>query len=150
MLPSGSQNGIGKSVLLKRIASGRIGGFPAHLKCYLVEQEVVGTQLSALETVMQSDVERTRLLALEKQLLKEAEGAAKPAANSAEAAAAELKLNEVYEALAAIDADSAEARAAEVLDEMQFTKEMQAKPTSTLSGGWSHTQPTSVELTCTS
>ena len=51
--------------------------------------------------------------------------------------AADLKrLDEVYARLSTLSADSAESRAATILSGLQFTPEMQAGPTSALSGGW--------------
>jgi ATP-binding cassette subfamily F protein 3 len=114
----------GKSTLLRRIANGQIGGWPAHLKCCLVQQEVESSSATVMESVLASDLERVRLLALEKSLLQ------------SKTPAAEASLNEVYEQLAAIDSDGAEARASEALDELGFTTEMQQQPTNTLSGGW--------------
>lgn len=46
------------------------------------------------------------------------------------------RLDEVYSRLQVISADSAEARASMILAGLQFTREMQAGPTSALSGGW--------------
>jgi ATPase subunit of ABC transporter with duplicated ATPase domains len=54
-----------------------------------------------------------------------------------EAFNADLKeLDKVYARLNNLSADSAEARAAQILSGLQFTPEMQAGPSSALSGGW--------------
>jgi ATPase subunit of ABC transporter with duplicated ATPase domains len=156
---------------MHRLASGRIGGWPANLSCFLVEQEVAGSAKSALVTVMDSDHTRTALLKREQELLqqiadkggeapskagsvasassssssskaasssapKAKAASTKTKAKAAAASSAEEELVDLYEKLSLIDADSAEARAAEILDELGFSVEMQAAPTSTLSGGW--------------
>ena len=106
------------------MAAGQIGGFPTHLRCHLVQQEVPASERTALQVVLDSDTERTALLATEAALLADGkEGASEG-------------LVSVYEALAAIDSDGAEARAAEALDELGFTEAMQRRPTRELSGGW--------------
>jgi ATP-binding cassette subfamily F protein 3 len=46
------------------------------------------------------------------------------------------RLDQVYERLTVLSADSAEARASMILSGLQFTPAMQAGPTSALSGGW--------------
>lgn len=46
------------------------------------------------------------------------------------------RLNEVYEDLQAIGADSAEPRARRILAGLGFDKEMQNRPTKQFSGGW--------------
>jgi len=68
------RNGCGKTTLLRRMASHRIGGWPTHLRCHLVEQESAGSDKSVLQTVIDSDTERTRLLQREKVLLQQVAG----------------------------------------------------------------------------
>ena len=46
------------------------------------------------------------------------------------------RLDEVYARLQVVGSDAAEARASTILSGLQFTPEMQAGPTSALSGGW--------------
>ena len=92
--------------------------------CLMFQQEVIGSDRSALEEVLAADKERTRLLA---------EAAAITAKGDAADGDA---LASVYEQLNLIDSDSAEARAAEALDELGFSEEAQAAPTLHLSGGW--------------
>jgi len=136
------RNGCGKTVLMNRLATGRIGGWPSNLRCHLVEQEVAGSSKSALQVVVESDTTRTALLAREKALLQQIsdKGGEAPAKGAAAASSSqsspEDELAAVYDQLSLIDADSAEARAAEILDELHFTADMQAAPTSSLSGGW--------------
>ena len=77
---------------------------------------------TALEAVIAADEERTKLLAEESEL---------------EASGKDLKrLAEIGDELNAIDAHSAESRAASILAGLQFSEEMQNGPTNRLSGGW--------------
>lgn len=139
------RNGIGKSVLMRRIANGRIAGFPAGLRCLYVAQEVPSSEMSVLEAVLASDRERAALLAEEAAILASEDGAPVSAAGAAAAATgplslerqvSESRLAEIYERLDDIDSDSAEARACTVLAGLQFDAAARAAPVSTLSGGW--------------
>mmetsp|Transcript_9139 Transcript_9139/g.17183 ORF Transcript_9139/g.17183 Transcript_9139/m.17183 type:complete len:776 (-) Transcript_9139:93-2420(-) len=56
--------------------------------------------------------------------------------DEAAAAALTARLTQVYKRMQDIDADGAEARAAQILSGLSFTPEMQAKPTKEFSGGW--------------
>jgi ATPase subunit of ABC transporter with duplicated ATPase domains len=47
-----------------------------------------------------------------------------------------LHAGEIYDRLTEIDAHTAEARASRILAGLQFSEAMQARPTSTFSGGW--------------
>ncbi|RWS05023.1 ATP-binding cassette sub-family F member 3-like protein [Dinothrombium tinctorium] len=117
------RNGIGKSTLLKALSNGSLR-IPSHIRILHVEQEVVGDETSALQAVLQCDTQRQSLLDEEKELLK---------AKDNEASA---RLQEVYRQLTAIEADRAPARAAEILNGLGFTSEMQSRPTKEFSGGW--------------
>jgi ATPase subunit of ABC transporter with duplicated ATPase domains len=59
-------NGVGKTTLLRRIATGSVPGWPQHMSSYLVQQEGVvrddGTATTVLDTVLQSDITRNNLL----------------------------------------------------------------------------------------
>nr|CAG4708809.1 unnamed protein product [Naegleria fowleri] len=118
------RNGVGKTTLLRHIAERDFKGIPPYLQILHIEQEIVGDDVSALDTVLNSDVERLSLLKEEKRLLEE----------SSEDAG--QKLAEIYERLDEIDAHSAEARAAAILTGLQFTPEMMHMKTKSLSGGW--------------
>ena len=184
------KNGIGKTTLLKAIASLEIEDMPRHHRILHVRQEVksAGTDMSVLQSVLESDAERNALLAKEREILGRLEGSNSSSnsnTNNAAAAAdtvtgnsdsssakadgagdgvgdgdsltkkreelnklmqgeaddekfnADLKeLDKVYARLNNLSADSAEARAAQILSGLQFTPEMQAGPSSALSGGW--------------
>ena len=59
---------MGKSTLLRALA-GRELRLPGHVTILHVEQEVVGDDTRAVDSVLESDEERTRLLALERELV---------------------------------------------------------------------------------
>lgn len=80
------------------------------------EQEVVADDLTAVESVLKADVKRTELLEECKKL-----------EESAQKGNLEVqdRLNDVYNELKAIGADSAEPRARRILAGLGFSKEMQ-------------------------
>lgn len=127
---------------------------PQHISILYVQQEVIGDDTPAIESVLQADVHRSHLLAEEAQLNetissleKEAEtvaaqGAATSASASEEDAAkhhAELRkverkkddaisrLGEVQKLLIEIDADSGPSRAAELLAGLGFSRQDQVR-----------------------
>jgi ATP-binding cassette subfamily F protein 3 len=159
------KNGIGKTTLLKAIASMEIEGFPRHHRVLHVRQEVksAGTELSVLQSVLQSDAERNALLEQEKEVLARLEGDEAINGDSSDAPSVTKKreelnkrlqegadgdgadavfnedlrqLDKIYARLDQLSSDSAESRAAVILSGLQFTTEMQNGPTSALSGGW--------------
>lgn len=75
---------------------------PKHISILFVEQEVIGDETTALESVLESDELRTRLIKEEKELL-----------NSKDDNAS-VRLQEIYNQLQAIDADKAPARASKL------------------------------------
>lgn len=91
-----------------------------------MSQEAVADERSCLQAVLDADMERAVLLERVKEL---------EAADDADEKAAE-ELAVVYQALAEMGASDAEARAAKILNGLQFSKEMQRAPTKSLSGGW--------------
>mmetsp|Transcript_4567 Transcript_4567/g.8621 ORF Transcript_4567/g.8621 Transcript_4567/m.8621 type:complete len:732 (-) Transcript_4567:377-2572(-) len=123
-------NGCGKSTLLNAISRGALEGFPTYLSVVHVEQEVRGDDTQVVDFVLAADKERTKLLGEEKDLLSRLEEAGSDATSINE------KLRVVYEKLAAIDAESAEARARTLLSGLGFSNEMQNGSTKSLSGGW--------------
>ncbi|XBI69416.1 hypothetical protein VPH35_064126 [Triticum aestivum] len=90
---------------------------------YHLSHEIEASDMSALGAVISCDEERVKLE-------KEAEVLA--AQDDGGGAA----LERVYERLEAIDASTAEKRAAEILFGLGFNKQMQAKKTRDFSGGW--------------
>ena len=61
------RNGIGKTTLLKMISSGNLK-IPTHIRILHVEQEVVGDDTSAIDSVLSCDLKRQSLLDSEKEL----------------------------------------------------------------------------------
>ena len=60
--------GVGKTTLLRSIANRELR-LPGHVTVLHVEQEVVGDDTVAVESVLECDMERTALLKREKELL---------------------------------------------------------------------------------
>ncbi|KPA73584.1 putative ABC transporter protein [Leptomonas pyrrhocoris] len=118
------RNGAGKTTLLRALAERELEGVSPFMQILHVEQEIVAGAETPLEVLLETDAERTQLLKEEQELLKR---------NDTEA---NTRLNEVYARLDAIDAHSAEARAATILHGLSFTQEMMTSPTKMLSGGW--------------
>ena len=117
------RNGAGKSTLLKVIL-GQLhpddGGvsWPGAWRIGAVAQEAPGTQTSLIDTVLEADTERTKLLA---EAEHETDG---------------HKLGDIYHRLDAIDAYTAPARAAEILAGLGFPAADQIRPCAEFSGGW--------------
>ncbi len=120
-------NGQGKTTLLKMIASGDLK-IPPRIDVLYVEQEVMADDTPAVEAVMRADKERWALVKEEKALL--------AALEKEPDEAKDARLAEVYEQMAAIGADRAEAKARRILYGLGFDAEMQVKPTKNFSGGW--------------
>ncbi|XVE59044.1 hypothetical protein DITRI_Ditri05aG0013200 [Diplodiscus trichospermus] len=115
-------NGCGKSTLLTAIGLRELP-IPEHMDIYHLTREIEASDMSALEAVISCDEERLRLE-------KEAETLAAQDDGGGE------QLERVYERLEALDASTAEKRAAEILFGLGFNKKMQAKKTRDFSGGW--------------
>ncbi|MFG6508637.1 MULTISPECIES: ABC-F family ATP-binding cassette domain-containing protein [unclassified Sulfitobacter] len=117
------RNGAGKTTLFKIIRgelsldSGDIS-LPFRAKIGGVAQEVPSSETSLIDTVLEADVERARLM-------KESETAEDPA-----------RIADIQTRLADIDAWSAEGRAASILKGLGFDDEEQQMPCSAFSGGW--------------
>lgn len=117
------RNGAGKSTLFNVIL-GRLHqddgeiSVPSSWRVGAVAQEAPGTDVSLLDTVLEADPERIRLLA---EAEHETDG---------------HKLGEIYHRLDAIDAYTAPSRAAEILAGLGFSAEEQLRPCREFSGGW--------------
>lgn len=123
------RNGLGKTTLLRMISGGQLR-IPSHISILHVEQEVVGDDTPALESVLECDFVRHRLLTREKEInTLIADGSTASAELSSE-------LSEIYMQLSAIEADKAPARASVILDGLGFNPDMQKKATKHFSGGW--------------
>ncbi|WP_299393058.1 ABC-F family ATP-binding cassette domain-containing protein [Pelagibius sp.] len=117
------RNGSGKTTLLKLISGelhpdqGSIS-VPRRMRIGKVAQDAPSGQTSLIDTVLAADQERSALLA-------EAEETGDPA-----------RIAELHERLAAIQADSAPARAARILAGLGFDEAAQQRPCAEFSGGW--------------
>lgn len=117
------QNGCGKSSLLKALGSREIP-IPEHIDVFLLDREMPASDQTALEAVMSVDEEKRKLEAQAEHLIQK------------EDPESQLLLEDIYERLEKMDASTTEARAAQLLHGLGFTKRMQAKATRDFSGGW--------------
>lgn len=147
-------NGVGKSTLLKRIASGTVPGWPLHLTVQMVEQEVLGSSCSAVECMREvvrggggsKREEHEKEVALLETVLDDPNTKADDMESAAE------RLSEIYEELEALDNNSdsqaandeekdntfsgLDKRAKTILKGLQFKESMLNLPGTLLSGGW--------------
>ncbi|EFN80092.1 ATP-binding cassette sub-family F member 3 isoform X1 [Harpegnathos saltator] len=125
------RNGLGKTTLLRMISSKQLR-IPLHVRVLHVEQEVAGDDTSALESVLECDQERSKLLSQETKLqaMIEKENGSKAADTLGE------ELTRVYEAMLLAEVDKAPARASAILSGLGFPVERQSWPTKAFSGGW--------------
>lgn len=116
-------NGHGKTTLMRHIADKRALRLPPELDILLCEQEVVADETPAVQMVLKADKKREQLLAELEKIQNDDK--------------AVDRVNEIYEELNVIGADSAESRARRILAGLGFTTaEMQDRPTKNFSGGW--------------
>ncbi|RIX32297.1 ABC-F family ATP-binding cassette domain-containing protein [Sphingomonas edaphi] len=117
------RNGAGKSTLMKVII-GQLeadeGGIemPRRTRLGYIAQDAPSGTITPFETVLAADTERAALMV-------EAEGCDDPD-----------RLGDIYDRLLAIDAYTADARAAQILLGLGFDEEMQGRPLDSYSGGW--------------
>jgi ATP-binding cassette subfamily F protein 3 len=150
------RNGVGKSTLLRRLAHRTIPGMPHDMRVLLVEQqqdlhdtkikkqpailddekedEEDSQPVTAFMALIDSDVYRTQLLQEQSQQESRLEDAAHLEPD--EIVEASHRLEEILSELDAINADTAEERALEILQGLQFTDAMIHGPVANLSGGW--------------
>lgn len=122
------RNGLGKTTLLRMISDRQLK-IPPHISVLHVEQEVVGDDTAALDSVLECDTVRNELLAREKELLAVVnEGMANMTISE--------ELSQIYVQLQNIEADKAVSRASIILRGLGFSPDMQARPTKSFSGGW--------------
>lgn len=118
-------NGSGKSQVLFSISNRDIP-IPDHIDIYHLSREIPATDKTALEAVIECDQEIAKLEA-------EAENLALADPDDIDS---QDRLQEIYEQLDELSADTAEARAANILYGLGFTAEMQMKKCKDFSGGW--------------
>lgn len=116
-------NGSGKSTLLSVLGNREVP-IPDHIDIFHLTREMPASDKSALTCVMEVDEERVRLEKLAEQLV------------ACEDDESQEQLMDIYDRLDEMSADTAEARAANILHGLGFTKEMQQKKTKDFSGGW--------------
>ncbi|PCH33088.1 hypothetical protein WOLCODRAFT_92925 [Wolfiporia cocos MD-104 SS10] len=132
------RNGVGKSTLLRHIAMREVP-IPPHITILFVEQEIVGDDTTAIESVLKADVWRDILLREEAELNArlsslEAEGDDKRFEDARDEA--QTRLAEVHARLAEMEAESGPARAAALLAGLGFSEADQQRQTRAFSGGW--------------
>jgi ATP-binding cassette subfamily F protein 3 len=117
------RNGAGKSTLMKVMIGqlepddGEIE-MPRKTRIGYLKQEAPSGNTTPIETVLAADTERAALL------------------DEAETCHDPDRVGEIHDRLIAIDAYTAEARAARILVGLGFDEEMQARPIDSYSGGW--------------
>jgi len=116
-------NGCGKSTLFAAIAEREIP-IPEQIDIFYVSREMPASNKTALEAVKEVDSERIRLEKLADELA------------TAEDDESQEYLMEVYERLDELGADTAEAKAANILNGLGFTTTMMNKQCKDFSGGW--------------
>lgn len=132
--------GQSKTTLLCMISERQLE-IPAHITVLHVEQGVVGDDTTAIDSVLESETERTRLLSREKEIMKAINNNNsildsninnnKPDIDSLNA-----ELSQIYAQLEYIEADKAISKASVILRGLGFDPEMQKRPTKSFSGGW--------------
>lgn len=120
------RNGLGKTTLLRMVSNGSLQ-IPPHITVLHVEQEVVGDNTRAIDSVLECDFHRNELLRRERELLEKVN-------HEKEDHSAEL--TDIYKELENIEADKAIAIASKILSGLGFSKEMQTLETKKFSGGW--------------
>ncbi|ESO83643.1 hypothetical protein LOTGIDRAFT_133119 [Lottia gigantea] len=124
------RNGLGKTTLLKMISSAQLK-IPSHISILHVEQEVVGDNTPAIQSVLQCDTKRENLLRQEREL-----NVKLNTPGCENESVLSTKLSEVYQELSAIEADRAPAKAAVIMAGLGFHSSSQDRPTKEFSGGW--------------
>ncbi|XP_014668063.1 PREDICTED: ATP-binding cassette sub-family F member 3-like [Priapulus caudatus] len=125
------RNGIGKTTLLRMISSAQLR-IPSHISMLHVEQEVVGDDTAALQSVLTCDFARERLLKLERELSAQVNSTSPSEASSD----ASTQLIQVYHDLEAMESDKAPSKASMILSGLGFSSADQSRPTREFSGGW--------------
>lgn len=126
------RNGVGKSTLLRNLSARQLA-VPVTMSILHVEQEVVGDETTALQSVLSADFKREALMSEETRLQTALQATI---ADEKMSKAMGHRLDAIYRILAEMDAASAEARAAMILNGLGFSVEDQGKATKHFSGGW--------------
>ncbi|KAF9454927.1 P-loop containing nucleoside triphosphate hydrolase protein [Macrolepiota fuliginosa MF-IS2] len=132
------RNGVGKSTLLRHISMREVP-IPAHITILFVEQEIIGDDTIAIDSVLKADVWRDHLLKEQASLdakLAELESAGDEKRFEDEREELSSRLAEVHSRLTEMDAESGPSRAAALLAGLGFDEADQQRPTRSFSGGW--------------
>ncbi|KAK9460942.1 P-loop containing nucleoside triphosphate hydrolase protein [Lipomyces oligophaga] len=142
------QNGIGKSTLLRALSRRELN-VPKHITILHVEQEVIGDDTPALQSVLDADVWRKHLLLDQEKFTKQIadldaklegmdDDGAEETKKALEIERSELEatLVDIYDKLTEMESDKAESRAASILYGLGFSQGQQGNPTKSFSGGW--------------
>jgi len=116
-------NGSGKSSLLAVLGNREVP-IQDHIDIYYLSREVPASSKTALEAVMEADEERIKLEKLAEELALQEDDDAQD------------YLQEVYDRLDEIGADTAEFKASHILKGLGFTQSMMHKKCKDFSGGW--------------
>ena len=126
-------NGSGKSTTMNVIGARGIP-IPENIDIYHLKHEIEPSDMTALESVLAVDDQRVRWQK-EADRLTELLGSEDPDVEVDTDEVAE-RLNEAYERLEELDADTAELRARGILSGLTFSDAMMNKKTKEFSGGW--------------
>lgn len=140
------RNGVGKSTLLRNIALREVP-IPTHISVLYVEQEIVGDDTTALESVLKADVWRHKLISdevevnarlekMEKEPLPEDAPEGEKLDFEREKDELAARLGEIQRNLIDMEAETGPARASLLLAGLGFSEEDQKKATRAFSGGW--------------
>eukprot|EP00158_Paraphelidium_tribonemae_P003623 Partr_v1_DN26258_c0_g1_i1_m48195 putative ATP-binding cassette, sub-family F len=117
------RNGSGKSTMLQALAAREVP-IPEHIDIFLLNEEYPKTDMTPMEAVIdEAKRELARLEAAVEELM-ETEGADCPL------------IDDIYDRIEAMDPDTFEVRASTIINGLGFSKEMAAKATKDMSGGW--------------
>lgn len=117
------ENGSGKTTFLDALAN-RDVEIPQHVDIYIVRGEAEPSEINALDFIIKSA--REKVARLEKEIEEMS------VADEVDEVGLELK----YEELEELDPSTFEAKAGAILHGLGFSKQMMAKPTKDMSGGW--------------
>ncbi|EEF35150.1 ATP-dependent transporter, putative [Ricinus communis] len=122
---------MGKTTLLKPLAWGKIP-VPKNIDVLLVEQEVIGDDKTAVQSVVEANVELLKI----RQEVASLHDSISDDGDDLYGRDVGEKLSELYEKLQIFGSDAAEAQASKILAWLGFNKEMQCRATRLFSGGW--------------
>lgn len=137
------RNGCGKSTLLKALGA-RAVPIPNGIDIFHLQEEIEASDtITAFDAVMSVDEVRTKIEQEVENLNTALSMLTDDDDNDGEGKTVEEQqdeimelLNDLYERLDALDADTAEKRAREILKGLGFTHQMMEKKTGDFSGGW--------------